>query len=84
MTRSQHGTNSRYTMGCKCVPCKRAHADYQRYHRQKLRPPKVHDSLVLAFYEAANGDPELALGWAADLIVEGVLVADKTGLRVAA
>lgn len=31
----RHGTRSAYTEGCRCIPCRRANADYSKERRNK-------------------------------------------------
>ena len=33
---AEHGTETSYQRGCKCVPCKKAHATYYRAYRKLL------------------------------------------------
>jgi hypothetical protein len=35
--KAAHGTRSRYTQGCHCIPCTRAEADYARDYKRKVR-----------------------------------------------
>ena len=35
--KAAHGTRSRYTLGCRCIDCRRAEADYARDYKRKTR-----------------------------------------------
>lgn len=67
--RAHHGTNSRYTAGCRCDECRAGHAEYQRIYNARHR--KERPTVLDRFFAGVAGFGNIPTGFDSPCVLWG-------------